>query len=246
VKRPKPDTFFMTLHRRAPIALLLLALSALITPLCAAPLRFLPWDDVTAARPFGLKNGEQITELKNLHHLKRSDAVNATVEPAPLLLAMDRKNAEGNPEAIPIKVPAGVENPLVLIIPDPKHPTGVRPFVIEDNTARFKWGSIRILNATGKAVMMKVDKTVAQLPPAWTPVDIDPGGTPRNLGIQSAYKDNPAKILYSAVWEHDPDVRELVIVLPNQNSGVTALDCKIIPENRKVMEAEAAAAKQRE
>ena len=235
----------MTLHRRAPFVLVLLAsLSAIAAPLCAAPLRFLPWDDITAARPFSLKNGEQVIELKNLHHLKRSDAVNATVEPAPMLLAMDRKNAEGNPEAVPIKVPSGVQNPLVLIIPDPKHPSGVKPFVIEDNTDRFKWGTIRMLNATGKPVMMKVDKTVAQLPPAWTPVDIDPGGASRNLGIQSAYKDNPTRILYSAVWEHNPDVRELVIVLPNQTGGVTALDFKVIPENRKVVEAEAAAARQ--
>jgi hypothetical protein len=236
----------MTLHHRSPIALLLLVFSAVIAPLCAAPLRFLPWDDVTAARPFSLKAGEQVIELKNLHHLKRSDAVNAGVEPAPLLLALDRKNAEGNPEGIPIKVPAGVENPLVLIIPDPKHPSGVRPFVIEDNTGRFKWGTIRMLNATGKPLMMKVDKVVAELPPAWTPVDIDPGGPMRNLGIQSAYKESPAKIAYSAVWEHDPDVRELVIVLPIQSGGAAALDFKIIPENRKVMEAEAAAARQRE
>jgi hypothetical protein len=234
----------MTLPRRVSFASLLLAFAALVVSASAAPLKFLPWDAAIAARPFSLKSGDQILELKNLHHLKRSEPVNAAVAPAPLLLAMDKKNAEGKPEAIAIQVPDGVQNPLVLIIPDPKHPSGVRPFVIEDNTERFKWGTIRLLNATGKQVMVKADTVVKELPPAWVPVDVDPGGALRNIPMQSAYKADPTKVLYSAVWEHDPDVRELVIILPIQSGGVEVLDFKVIPESRKVIEAEAAAARQ--
>lgn len=227
--------------RRVSLASLILFLGSFLASLQAAEFRFLAWDDAMGTRKLGLKSGEQITEVKDLHPLKRSRPVNAGLEVPPLLVTLDRKDPEGKPLAVEIKMPADIQSPLVLVIPDPKHPTGVRPFVIEDNTARFKWGTVRVLNATGKAAMMKLDKTVAQLPPSWTPVDIDPGGAKRNMGVQAALKDNPTDILYSGVWEHDPDVRELVIILP----GPDGMDVKMIPENRKVIEAEAAAAKER-
>jgi len=231
----------MLSHHRAPFLLVVLALIAFHGSLAAAPFRFLAWDDAMAARKFAIKSGEQMIEIKNLHPLKRTGTVNVGVETVPLLVAMDKKDAEGKPLAVEIKMPADLQSPLVLIIPDPKHPTGVKPFVIDDNTARFKWGTMRVLNATGKTAMIKVDQSVAQLPPNWTPVDIDPGGQVRNMGVQAAMKDKPTEILYSAVWEHDPDVRELIIVLPSQDARTGALEFKVIPENRKVMEAEAAA-----
>ena len=231
----------MPLHRRSPFASAVLALLLVHGSLSAAPFRFLAWDDAMATRKFGLKSGDTVVEVKDLHPLKRTKAINAAGTAAPLLVALDKKDAEGKPVAVEIKVPADLKSPLVLIIPDAKHPTGVRPFVLEDNSDNFKWGTIRVLNATGMAAMMKVDTKVAQLPPNWAPVDIDPGGAARNVGVQAAMKDKPAEILYSAVWEHSPDIRELVIVVPGTNVRTGALDFKVIPENRKVVEAEAAA-----
>ena len=233
----------MSLHRRASLALFSLALLASTGLLEAVPYRFLPFDQPMANRQFALKRGNDVVELKNLHHLKRSDAVNVPGEAPPMLIALDRKDPEGKPVGIEVKLPAGVTSPLVLILPDPRHPTGVKPFVIEDDASRFKWGTIRMLNATGKPVMTKVDTKVTELPPSWTPVEIDPGGAMRNMGIQAAYKTNPAKILYSSVWEHDPDVRELVIVIPGLDARLGEMEFKVIPENRKVVEAEAAEAK---
>jgi hypothetical protein len=197
-------------------------------------------------RKFGLKRGEEIVEVQNLHHLKRSPPINLPGEVPPVLVALDRKDPEGKPVAIEIKLPAGVESPLVLIIPDAKHPTGVKPFVIEDNTNRFKWGSIRFMNATSKPVMTKVDNKVAEVAPGWAPVDVDPQGDVRNMSVVSAYKDNPTQLLYSAVWEHNPDVRELVIIVPNPNANVASLDFKVIPENRKILEMEANEKKEKE
>lgn len=196
-----------------------------------------------AARKLAVKSGEEVIEVKDLHPLKRTKPVNVGVEKPPQLVALDRLDAQGKPAAVEIKVPTDMQSPLVLVIPDASHPTGIRPFVIEDNTARFKWGSIRVLNATGKAVMMKVDKAVAELPPVWTPVDIDPGGALRNVSVLAALKGKPEEVLYSAVWEHNPNVRELVIILPGLNARTGALEYKVIPENRTVVEAEAAAAK---
>ena len=196
-----------------------------------------------ATRKLGLKSGETVVEVKDLHPLKRSKAINATGQ-APMLVALDKKDAQGKPVAVEIKVPGDLKAPLVLIIPDPKHPTGVRPHVIDDNTANFKWGTVRVLNATGKVALMKVDTKVAELPSNWSPVDIDPGGAARNVSVQAALKDKPADVLYSAVWEHSPDIRELVIVVPGTNVRTGALDFKVIPENRKIAEAEAAAERQ--
>lgn len=233
----------MSLHRRVPLALFLLALLAFSGSLEAVVYRFLPFDQPMSGRQFGVKKGAEIVEIKSLHHLKRSEAINVPAENPPVLVALDRKDPEGKPVGIEIKLPTGVTTPLVLLLPDPKHPTGVKPFVIEDNATHFKWGTIRMLNATGKPVMTKIDTKVNELPPSWTAVDIDPGGTTRNMGIQAAYKANPAKILYSAVWEHDPDVRELVIVIPGLDARLGEMEFKVIPENRKVAEAEAAEAK---
>ncbi|QJE95148.1 hypothetical protein [Luteolibacter luteus] len=194
-----------------------------------------------ATRKLGLKYGEKVEELKGLHPLKRTKAVNVTGETPPQIVALDKKDPQGKPLSVDIKLPADLKSPLVLIIPDPKHPTGVRPYVIEDNTANFKWGSIRVLNATGKVALIKVDTKVAELPSVWSPIDIDPGGTTRNVSVQAAMKDKPANVLYSAVWEHNVDVRELVIVVPSTTGGPGEIDFKVIPENRKIIEAEAAA-----
>ena len=232
----------MSIHRGAKkLGLLSFLLLAFHGSLAAAPYRFLSWDESITARKLGVKRGEEIVELKDLHHLKRSGSVNVPGDAPAILIALDKKDPEGKPVGIEMKLPAGVNTPLVIILPDNTHPTGVRPFVIEDNVGRFRWGTIRMLNATGKPVMTKVDKKVAELPPAWSPVDIDPGGDMRNMGIQAAYKDAPTKILYSAVWEHNPDVRELVIVLRGTDKRMGEIEFKIIPENRKIVEAEAAA-----
>lgn len=235
----------MLLHRRSSLASAVLALLLVNGPLSAAPFRFLAWDDAMATRKFGLKSGDTVVEVTDLHPLKRTKAINTSGAAVPLLVALDKKDAQGKPVAVEIKVPADLKSPLVLIIPDPKHPTGVRPFVLEDNSANFKWGTVRVLNATGKVAMMKVDTKVVELPSGWAPVDIDPGGAARNVGVQAAMKDKPADILYSAVWEHSPDLRDLVIVVPGANVRTGALDFKVIPENRKVVEAEAAAEKER-
>jgi len=227
---------------RAPLAVLIATL--LGSPLLAGPLRFLPWDETVAARKLAVASGKEVVDLKDLHHLKRSNAVSVPAgETPPLLVAKDKTSADGKPVTVEIKIPADCQTPLVIIVPDPKHPTGLRPFVIEDNTARFPWGAVRHLNATGKELVTKLGDKTAVLPPKWDPVDVDLGGKTRNFGIQTALKDNQKAILYSSVWEYDPDVRRLVIILPGTDARTGALDYKIIPENRKAMEMDAAAAR---
>lgn len=222
---------------------LLLGLLSFHSSLAAAPIRFLPWDDVTATRKVGLQSAKGVTEITDLHPDRRTAPVDGTAGETPLqLVALDRTSPDGKPVMVELKSITGMQAPLVLILPDPKHPTGLRPFVIEDNTSSFGWGTIRFINATGKALLIRQDQVVKALPEAWTPVDVDPGGAARNMSVQMVARDNLKAILYSAVWEHSPDVRKLVFVLPGADVRTGAVDFKVIPEDRRIIAAAAAAA----
>ncbi|MBJ7285954.1 MAG: hypothetical protein JHD00_12730 [Akkermansiaceae bacterium] len=211
---------------------------ALIATLHATPIRFLPWDESIAARKISFSNGTDSVELRDLHPHKRSEPVNWTpTEVPPVLVALDRTTADGKPVTVSLKLSAEMNSPLVLILPDAKHPSGLRCFVIEDSTSSFGWGTQRFINATGKELMVRSDKITKTLPGTWKAIDIDPGGVARNVGIQLAARDNLTAILYSAVWEHDANVRKLIIVVPGTDTQSGTVDLKIIPEDRRSMPA---------
>jgi hypothetical protein len=219
-----------------PLVFLFLALFSLQGTLLAIPVRLLAWDDAVAARKIAFQNGTTVVEVADLHPNKRSDALDGGTGGSPLqLVALDRDSKDGKPVAVEIKLAAGILKPLVLILPDPKHPTGLRPFVVEDDATNFGWGTIRFINATGKALLVRHDKTIKKLPAAWTPVDVDPGGEARNTGVQVAMPEDIKSILYSAVWEHDPEIRKLVFVVPGREARTGVVEFKIIPEDRRTL-----------
>lgn len=224
----------MSAIRSIPFAAVLLGIIAALTPLHAAPIKFLPWDDAIAARKIAFSDGTDVTEIKDLHPHKRTNTMKWTVgEVPPVLVALDRTSADGKPVTAPIKFTAGMTSPLVLILPDPAAPSGLRCFVIEDSSSRFGWGTLRFINATGRDLLVREDKTITPLPKTWKAVDLSPGGQKRNIGIQMASPADLKAVLYSAVWEHDPDVRKLIIVVPGTDAGSGAVDLKIIPEDRR-------------
>jgi hypothetical protein len=234
MKPQQPDSLMKTAGR----ARLLLALLAFASPLAAAPVKFLPWDDDIALRKIGFSDGKEVTELQELHPHKRSKPVAWNGgEGVPQLVALDRPGADGKPSSVPVKIAAGMKSPLVLILPDRASPAGLRAFVIEDSPERFGWGNLRFINATGKALLVRQDKLVKELPAAWTPVDLAPGGEARNVGVMLAAKADTTAVLYSSVWEHHPEVRKLVFVIPGEDVRTGALDLKIIPEDRRTLAA---------
>ncbi len=199
----------------------------------AATIRFLPWDHKVAARQIAFQHGEEVEKL-TLHPDQRSGPINSTVgEKLLQLVALDRTSQDGKPTSFAIKIPAGIQAPLVLILPDAKHPTGLRSFVLEDESANFAWGTMRFVNATGKTLLMRHDKTIKELPDTWTPVDIAPGGDARNAGVQVAAHDDTKTILYSAVWKHDPNIRKLIFVVPGADVRTGVVAFKIVPEDRR-------------
>ena len=128
----------------------------------------------------------------------------------------------------------------MLSLADPSNPAGLRTFVVEDNPSKFPWGNVRFINATAKPLLVRQENSITALPVGWTPVDVSAGGATRNVGVQLVARDNTKDILYSGVWEYDPEVRKLAFVVPGTNEQSGALDLKIIPEDRRVAAAAAA------
>ncbi|MGL4399829.1 MAG: hypothetical protein ACRCXD_08165 [Luteolibacter sp.] len=231
----------MSRFRPTASSVALVALLVFHGVLSAVPVRFLAWDAATAARKLGLQNATGVTEISGLHPDARSAPMNGASGAVPLrLVALDRTSPDGKPVTAEIKAPAGIQSPLVLILPDPKHPTGLRTFVIEDNTSSFRWGTLRFINATGRELLLRLEKTIKPLPNAWTPTDIEPGGAERNMGMQLASPDDLKKILYSAVWENNPDARRLIFLIPGKEISTGSIGFKVIAEDRRILTAEAA------
>ena len=237
--RPQDLTPRIMTHHRRPFVLCLLVLFTLNAWAGAVPIRFLAWDQAVAARKIGIQKGKDVTELKDLHPFKRTKPVDVSAGKGPLqLVALDRKGEDGKPLTVDIKAAPGLLMPLVLILPDANLPSGLRTFVVEDNTDKFPWGCIRFINATVQPLLVTFEKSLTPLAASWTPVDVAPGGQARNLGVEVAAQANPQELLYSAIWEHNPDVRKLVFIVRGADARTGAIDFKIIPENRHAREAE--------
>jgi hypothetical protein len=203
------------------------------------PLRVLAWDDTVAARQLAIANGKEAKEIKDLHPLSRSATFNVTGgDTPPMLQALDKKDAKGVPAADPLVIPSSVKHPLALLMPDAKTATGIRPIILEDDPAGFQWGTIRLINATGKDLLFKAEAKVVALAAGWTPVNVSPGGNRRNMEVLLALKDQPKNVLFSAVWEYRDDQRQLVFVIPNKDPGESPVDFKFILESK--VDAEAA------
>ncbi len=217
-------------------ATLALVVLGLCIPLNAASVKFLPLNEAVAARKLGFKDAKGVTKLKGLTPMKRSNPYKYDIGKKSLqlqLVDLDVQNPEFKPITVAITISPDIKSPLVLIMPDPKDAAALIGIAIEDSSSAFPWGSIRFLNTTDKPLMVRYEKEVRALPESFTPVNIVPGGAARNMGVQLFKEEEPKAILYSAVWEHDPNVRKLVIITLGADVKMKAYDLKIIPEDRR-------------
>ena len=83
----------------------------------------------------------------------------------------------------------------MLILPDAAHPSGLRGIVVEDDSAGFPWGSLRLINVTDIPLLLRCHKEEKPLPVTTTPVDLAPGGEARNLGVELFKEDDPKTVL---------------------------------------------------
>jgi hypothetical protein len=221
-------------------SLLCVATLAILCPcgiVRAASVRFVPLNDEVAGLKIAVKDAKKATILKDLNPLKRSTAYPCTIGESSLqLVALDRKAPDGKPESVGIALTPDIQSPLVLILPDPQHPSGLRAIAIDDSTAAFSWGSIRFLNTTGNPLTIRFGTDLKPLPEGDKVVDIKPDGPARRIGVQVSLEGKPDEILYSAVWEHDPQVRKLIFVLSGTNPQTKAVELKVIPEDQRIKE----------
>jgi hypothetical protein len=211
-----------------------LAFGALCHGVLAGPIRFLPVSEELADRKIGLRDSKGITPLRDLNPRKRSKVYDCQAGGQPLeLVALDRQRPNGNPVGVPFTPGPEVKSPLVVILPDDDAPAGVRTVVMEDSAEGFAWGSLRFLNATGKPYTLRFGEETKALAEGMEPCDVAPGGEARNLGVQLLSTEGDAEVLYSAVWEHAPKQRKLILILPPLDPESKNPVLEIIPQDER-------------
>jgi len=197
----------------------------------AYSIRFLAWDHDVAARKVSVRNGGKDRAIADLHPDKRSGVIAGIAPDSELLLVTpETMGPDGQPATLRLNIPAGVEDPLVILLPDSGNASGLRAFTVEDSSGSFKYGSTRFFNTTGKPLMVRYDKSLLHLNKPWEPVDASPGGGARNTAIQVAAAGTPPAILYSTIWEYDPGSRKLALIVAGAESDPGPLAVKIISE----------------
>lgn len=198
----------------------------------AAPVSFIPLDEEIAALNLAVKDSKGTKPLKDLSPQKRTATYNCVIGKTPLqLVALDKENS-----TVDISIPEEIKTPLVLILSDADAPSGLRTITVDDGSEGFSWGSLLFFNSTDKPLSLRFEKEVKAIPEGFTPVQLVPGGETRNVGVQLFSEDAPDTILYSAVWEHDPNLRKLIFIVPAAEDESRTFELKIIPQNRRVSE----------
>ncbi|WP_035601184.1 hypothetical protein [Haloferula sp. BvORR071] len=217
----------------------LVASSIAVLPAARAlDVSFLAWDEQVATRQIAV--GESEIAVKELHPLKRTEAVTASLLPSGelALRALDRKDSSDKPLTFTVKLGTGMTKPLVLLLPDTKAASGLRGFAIEDDTSSFPWGTFRVLNSTGKPLNLALGSIRKQLPVGWQPVDLQPEGE-KALPIAISTTEAPQEPLYTGIWKAEREVRRLVFIVPGTEPRLGPLAIKVIPEDRRILAATA-------
>lgn len=194
--------------------------------------RILAWDDSVAARSLAWIQGEKETEVSGLHPLRRSKAYPRSSKDVPVVIrALDKPAVDGGkaPEMTCVVNPSFLR-PLLILLPDPVAPSGLRGLVIEEDRSSFGWGAMRFVNTSGQDVIVQVEQDATRVPAGWKPVDMNPGGVSRNIGIRIALAEAIETPAYTSVWDHRDDSRVLIFVLRGGDSRLGSLAVKAIPE----------------
>jgi len=205
---------------------------AIIGSLQAIQFRVLAWDDAVAARKIAVVVAGKVTEVNDLHPLKRSEVYQGPQRCGLVIRTLAREPVDGKPVELTATVAAAIVRPLLLLLPDDSAPAGLRGLVIDDDTTAFPWGSFRFLNATGVDLVVQVEQRAITIPGGWKPTNLAPGGPPRNVGVRIAAKADLAVPLYTSVWQLEDDVRRLIFIIPGTDTRLGQLALKVIPEDK--------------
>lgn len=211
--------------------------------MAASPPRLLAWDDEVAGRKLAIVSGESLVELKGLSSLRRTPPVTSKGSGPYKIRALDKPpGADGKPIELACAVPEKIEKPLIILLPDEKHPTGLRVIIVDDDPAGFRWGAYRFLNATPKELVVQLEQKAIRVPTGWKAVDLDLGGENRGVGARIALSEAIATPLYTAVWEYNTNIRTLCFLVPGDDPRLSPVAFKAIPEDKIMLQVEAAEA----
>ena len=198
----------------------------------AVAVRVLAWDHEIADRKLSLVNGANLVPIVHMHPLKRTGIIRLTGDGGIVVRATDKGlGPDGKPLDLPVKV-GEIKRPLLLLLPDPKHPTGLRGLVIDDGAEGFKWGSYRFFNTTEKELVVQFEQKAISVPGGWKPVSFELDGEPRGFGVRVATREQIEEPLYTAVWEYDPNIRTVVFMVPGSDPRESPVSFKAIPEDK--------------
>lgn len=229
------------IHRKYWVWFIVLALGLSSAFVSAVPVRFLAWDGGVSSREIAVAWGKESVEIAYMHPSKRTDKIDVPAGAESLrIVALDKKATDGELPSLPLKLGSGMKNPLVLLLPDKKAPTGLRLIALEDDVSNFRWGTIHLINATGQELYFIHEKKPTKLGVSWSPVVVAPGGASRNIGVAVFLPDKRDRPIYTAVWQHREELRQLVFLVPNEDQSRGPVDFKFITENRLAIEAKEA------
>lgn len=211
------------------------------TGLAQGGLRFLAWDDEVADRELGLVMRSGLRQIEGLHPLQRSQPLPFRSDQTQIQVAIfDRADDEGEPLKLNVRLPVNAKNPLVVLLPDENAPTGLRGHSFDEPVEAFPWGAFRIINLTGRDLVLASPGRAVELPAGWSPVEfVLSGGASQPVSF--ALAEEPDTPVYSSIWRREEDMRRLVILLPGHDIRLGALALKVVPEFRSQFMAESAA-----
>lgn len=221
-------------HSTPMCRLWIILLSCLCGLLHAAPVvRVLAWDEEVADRKLALVSGTSTLAITNMHPHKRSDPLRVRGGGPHAIHALDREpGADGKPVLLNCPIPESVTFPLLILIADEDHPSGLRVLVFNDDPAGFRWGGYRFLNATSKDLVVQMEEKAVTVPGGWKPVDFHLGGSNRGFGARIALAEAIETPLYTGVWEYEDDVRILCFLVPGDDPRLSPVVLKTISEFR--------------
>lgn len=199
----------------------------------ALTLRFLAWDHEIAGMSILVRNGEKETQIKELHPDKRSNAIDGgSPGSAVSLVFSGADGATSSSPGVALAIPEGISDALVILLPDPSSRGKVRPFVVNDSMDSFRPGTTRFLVASSLGYEVRCESKAVRLPGGWVPTDVTLEGTVRNVGVQIQTSQVPKTLVYSAVWEYNPSVRKLAIVVPSEDRDIRSVLVKTFIDRR--------------
>lgn len=226
-------------NRKIQVRFIILVLGLCSGLASAVPVRFLAWDEDVASSKIAVAWNKESVRIANMHPAQRTKKIDVPADAENLrIVVRDEKNDEGKFPFIPLKLEEGMKNPLILLMPDKEDPSGLRLIALEDDVDTFRWGTIHLINASEQELSFHHEKEEVKIEVSWSPVVVAPGGESRKIGVSVFLPDKTDRPIYSGVWQHREDLRQLVFMMPSKDQLRGPVDFKFITENRLAVEAE--------